>query len=410
MDQPEMETTGQRSEIENSLMPLLLVLARRIRLLVGVPLLSALIAFAYSQLTAPIFVATARILPPQYNEYTVSAMSNRFGGESQVGNSSLTLKNPTDLFVGILCSRTIVDAVIEKLRLKEHYGANSDYESHRKLQANSDIRAGKDGIVSISVSDVVPSMAAKIANAYVDEFYAFSTALAQQEARRRAEFFERATSRARELLLLADVELSNVERNTGFTRLEGQDLAIVQAAAEIQAEISAREVQLRTMSSYATPRNPDVRLIKQELANLRKELERLSTSRAAGQDGPFVELGRVPDVLMAHTQRRREVDYWEKVVELLGQFTELGKIDERRDMSLFQVLDRAVPPEFKSKPRTAVNMILAALGAGIACSVWVLATAYIAQRRARSSEFERHWQELVRAILSAVGFGERTLP
>ena len=54
--------------------------------------------------------------------------------------------------------------------------------------------------------------------------------------------------------------------------------------------------------------------------------------------------------MLAHTRGQREVDYWENIVQLLGKFTELGKIDERRDMSLFQVLDWAVPPEFKSKP------------------------------------------------------------
>ena len=397
-----MSTTKQtnRTEIENSLMPLILVLARRLRLLVGLPLLATVLAYAYSQIAEPVFIATARILPPQYNENTVSAMTNRFGGESQVGNSALTLKNPTDLFVGILHSRTIGAAVIETLALKQHYGVASDYAGHRALQSATDILAGKDGIVSISVSDRCPRMAAKIANAYVEEFYHFSAGLAQKEAGRRASFFEQAMSRAREELLRADVELSLIEQNTGFTRLNGQDEAIVQAAAEIQAEISAREVQLRTMASYATDTNPDVRLVSEELGNLRLELERLA-ARDGSDGNPILELGRVPEVLMSHTQKQRNVTYWEQVVLLLGQFTELGKIDERRDMSLFQLLDQAVPPEFKSKPRTAVNMILAAIGTGLFCLLWVLGTAYIDQRRRQSRLFEHQWRSLASTLREA---------
>ena len=103
---------------------------------------------------------------------------------------------------------------------------------------------------------------------------------------------------------------------------------------------------------------------------------------------------------MEHARSRREVEYWENIVELLGQFTELGKIDERRDMSLFQVLDYAVPPEFKSKPRTAVNVLLSTIGSGIACLLWVLASAYVGQRRERSPEFDRQWRQLLDLILN----------
>ena len=83
-------TAAQR----HSVLPLLLVIARRLRLLVGIPFLCAVLAVAYSLLVAPVYTATARILPPQYNENTVMAMQNQLGGESQLGNSALTLKNP----------------------------------------------------------------------------------------------------------------------------------------------------------------------------------------------------------------------------------------------------------------------------------------------------------------------------
>jgi len=392
-------SSGMHAEAD-SILPLLLTLARRRRFLIGVPFACAVLAVAYSLIAPPIYTATARILPPQYNENTVMAMQSQLGGESQLGNSALTLKNPTDLFIGILTSRTIVDAVIEAISLHSYYAEPEIGEVRKLLESATEIRAAKDGIVSISVDDTDREMAAVLANAYVDQFYAFSRSLARQQAAHRAEFYDTALEAARQQLVAADVELARTEKLTGFTRLTGQDEAIVQAAAELQAQISARDVQLKTMAAYATETNPDVRLIRRELSNLRAELAALQTPAAlsdgfdAASAGPFVGLGDVPDALFAHARSERDVEYWEDIVMLLGRFGELGKIDESRDISMFQVLDWAIPPHDKSKPRTRVNAILAALGSGFACLIWVLACANFMQRRAECPEYERQWQEL----------------
>ena len=393
-----------RDEQRHSVLPLLLVLARRLRFLVGVPVTCALVAVIYCLVSDPVYTATARILPPQYNENTVMAMQNQLGGESQLGNSALTLKNPTDLFVGILTSRTIVDSVIESFELQAYYEEPEIGEVRKKLYSVTDIRAAKDGIVSVSVEDTDREMAARLANAYVDKFYAFSQSLARQQATRRAEFYSTALESAKRELAVADVELMQTEKATGFTRLNGQDQAIVQSAVELQANIAAREIQLKTMSSYATESNPDVRIIRRELENLQAELAELVgpgnvESDGADENAAFVGIGGAPDALLQHARGKRDVEYWENIVLLLGRFSELGKIDERRDMSLFQVLDRAIPPHDKSKPRTRVAAILTGLATGFACLLWVLAVAYVEQRRSESADFDRQWCELVNAVL-----------
>ncbi len=296
--------------------------------------------------------------------------------------------------------------MIEANDLKNYYDEPAIGDARKTLDAATSIRAGKDGIVSISVDDTDRDMAARLANAYVDQFYVFSQSLARQQAVRRADFYAAALEAAQQELAAADIELARTEKLTGFTRLTGQDEAIVQSAAELQAQIAAREVQLKTMASYATENNPDFRLIRRELKNLRDELDALRTPSmtvdAAGA-APFVGLGNVPDALLAHARSKRDVQYWEDIVMLLGRFSELGKIDETRDISLFQVLDWAIPPHDKSKPRALVNAILAGLGSGFACLLWVLAGASVQQRCDESAEFQQQWRELKAAIWSFGG-------
>lgn len=390
----------------HSLMPVFLALARRRWLLLGVPALATAVVLVLNLTGTPIYSATARILPPQYNTATVNAMQNQPGGESQIGNSALTLKNPTDLFVGILMSRTILDAIIEKEQLAGYYHSNVPDDLRRMLLAATDIRAGKDGIVSVSVEDRDPTRAAGLANAYVDEFYAFASSLAKQQARLRSTFYDSALHSAQARLASADEALRASEAETGFTRLHGQDEAIVQSAAELQAQIAARETQLRTMLSYATETNPDVRLLRRELANLHTELAGLNATLAPSPDRapanghpPFVGIGRVPAELMRAGALKRDVQYWESIVMLLGKYAELGKIDETRDLSLFQVLDRAVPAQRKSRPRTTINVILTAVGSGTLSLIIALALEYVARRRRVSASFDAHWQLLISTLL-----------
>ena len=396
MASPPVQEEAERDELTQSIMPLLLVVARRFRFLVLTPLVCAIIAIVYCKLSDPIYTATARLLPPQYNENTVMAMQNQLGGESQLGNSALALKNPTDLFVGILTSRTIVDAVIERQGLMDYYGISQVSDARRKLGGATVIRAAKNGIVSVSVEDTDRQIAADLANAYVAEFYKFSQDLARQQASRRADFYARALDAARQNLDNADLRLLSTNKETGYAGIAGQDQTIVLSAAELQSRIATREIQLRTMSSYATDSNQDVVLIRKELKELRDALDELTkiTNGVESDGNAMVSLGAVPDTLLKFSQRRRDVRYWENIVELIGQLSELGKIDERRDLSLFQVLDHAIAPQDKSKPRTALAAILTFLGVGIVCLFWVLLQAYIGQRKTQSDLFEEQWSEL----------------
>jgi uncharacterized protein involved in exopolysaccharide biosynthesis len=59
----------------------------------------------------------------------------------------------------------------------------------------------------------------------------------------------------------------------------------------------------------------------------------------------------------------RNVKYYETIFELLAKQFELAKIDEAKNSSLIQVLDKAIPAEHKIKPRRAI-VTLAGVFAG----------------------------------------------
>jgi len=73
---------------------------------------------------------------------------------------------------------------------------------------------------------------------------------------------------------------------------------------------------------------------------------------------------------MENLRLLRDVKYFETIFELLAKQYEIARIDEARDASLIQVLDKAVEPEQKSKPKRALIVILSALVAGVITVSW----------------------------------------
>jgi len=68
----------------------------------------------------------------------------------------------------------------------------------------------------------------------------------------------------------------------------------------------------------------------------------------------------------------RDVKYYEFLYELLAKQYELTKLDEAKDATVIQVMDKAIEPDRKSKPRLGLIVLLSALVAGFVAILWLL--------------------------------------
>jgi uncharacterized protein involved in exopolysaccharide biosynthesis len=139
----------------------------------------------------------------------------------------------------------------------------------------------------------------------------------------------------------------------------------VAAVAGLQAAVTAQEVKLGAMRGYLADTAPDFKQAMTELANLRAQLAKQSTDSAkpaaAGQ-------GRAQG---DYVTRYREFKYQETLFDLFAKQFEMAKVDESREGANIQVLDKAYPPELKSKPIKAQIAIIATLATGFALLLFV---------------------------------------
>jgi uncharacterized protein involved in exopolysaccharide biosynthesis len=368
-------------ENEVSLLDLLIVLAKHKRLVLGVPFVVAIAAAIVGLLLPNIYTGTARLLPPQQSASAASALLNQLGGVlgglGGAAGGALGIRNPNDLYVGMLKSRTVADNLISRFELGKVYGTDYLSDTRKRLEKETTITAGRDGIITLEIDDKDPKRAADLANAYVDELMKLTNVLAVTEASQRRLFFEHQLVRAKDNLVGAEVAARQGLQKGGLAQVDAQGRSMIAVTARLRAEISVKEVQLGAMRTFAAEGNPELQRTQQELEALRRELSRIEGSSSVAAVGKGDVAGNSG---LDNLGRLRDVKYYEFLYELLAKQYELAKIDEARDATIIQVMDKAIEPDRKSKPRRSLIVLLAVLVASFAAIFW----AFIREAAARA--------------------------
>jgi uncharacterized protein involved in exopolysaccharide biosynthesis len=76
--------------------------------------------------------------------------------------------------------------------------------------------------------------------------------------------------------------------------------------------------------------------------------------KGGNSNDPLMPTGRMPSVGMEYLRKLRDVKYNETLYTLLAKQYELARLDEARDAVVIQVIDKAVQPERKVKPKRAI--------------------------------------------------------
>jgi uncharacterized protein involved in exopolysaccharide biosynthesis len=359
------------------------VLGRRKGLLAGATLAAMAASAAVALLIPASYTAEAVILPPQSDQSSQLLMMGSPAGLAGLGGlgSGLAgglLRNPAELYIGILKSRTIADALIARFRLQQVYGSKSLIGTRKALERHSSIETGKDLLIRIRIEDRDRTRAAQIANAYVDELHNRNSRLALTSAAQRRLFFEQQLAEERNSLADAEIAMKKMQQSSGLVFPSGQSEALMRSIASLRAEIAAREVQLQGMRMYATGDNPQVQVMETTLAGLHQQLQKLE---AGSGEELVVPARKIPETELEYLRKMRDFKYQETLFELLAKQYESARIDEAREAPLVQVVDSAVAPDRKSWPPRTLFVLVGGLLALIAASLFVLLQDYRVRMR-----------------------------
>jgi tyrosine-protein kinase Etk/Wzc len=337
----------------------------------------------------PMYTAKTTIMPPQQEQSNTSALFGQFSALASLGGmgGSLGLKNPSDLFIGILGSDSVTDAMIKRFDVIKRLNPKRYSDARNAVQKSAKFVAEKDGMISISVTDLDQNRAAAMANAYVDELYKLNNRLALGGTSQRRLFFEQQLAQEKDKLADAEVALKKTEEATGIIAPSGQTETVIRQVAQLQAEITSREVQLDALRTSSTEQNPDVVRLNTELSGLRQQLRDLE-SASTGKHVPgdiLLSTANVPQAGLEYIRKERDVKYHQFLFDLLARQYEAARIDEAKAAPVIQVVDPAYPPDKKSSPFRALWAIVGCALGFFLSTGWVFAS-HIYRRLAADEE------------------------
>lgn len=388
---------GRQDDDGIELLQLLLVIAHEKRMILRATAVAALLSAAVAMLLPGVYSARAVILPPQADHSglapaALGVLADLSSAQNRLGDA-LGLKSPTEIYIGMLKSRSVADALIRRFDLQSLYGADSMTTARDELDKHVYISNGIDGLISIVVDDEDARRAAALANAYVEELEKLTRRIAITEAAQRRLFIEQQIGLTQEKLAQAEDALKRTQERTGVFDLDNQGRAIIEAVAAIRAQAAAKEVQIATMQSFAAPGNPDLIRARQELAGLRTQIGKLERNNLSGNGDIMVATGKMPEAGLEYLRKLRELKNQQAVYEMLAGQYENARVDEMRNTVVIQVVDPAVVLDEESGPRRGLIVMLATLFTLMLAVMWAFAR--VAMVRVQQG-LEQHagWHEL----------------
>jgi uncharacterized protein involved in exopolysaccharide biosynthesis len=347
---------------------LMIAVAKHKKKIAAVTLSAAVLSVLVSLVLPPSYQASTKLLPPQQAQSSASLLLSQLGGLAGAAGAGGGLKNPNDLYIGILQSRTLADRIISQFNLKKVYETESQETARKRLEADTKITGGKEGLITIEVEAADKKLVAPLANAYVSQLFELMKTLAVTDASQRRLFYERQLAATRDNLAKAETVLKKTMDAEGMVSVDAESRAILETVARLKAQASAKEIQLTAMRAFLTPANPEYRRAEEELSGMRAELAKLENGSGNPADGAD-KAGGLKNITLL-----RELKYQQTLYETLAKQYEVARLDEAKDPPMIQVLDPAVEPERKAKPRRAIIVALSTALALLGSVCWALVT------------------------------------
>jgi len=343
-------------------------------------LASTLIAF----LIQARYKSTARLMPPDDSQsgglaMAAAALSGGAGSLGGIASEMLVLKSTSDIFVGILSSRTVQDKLIQQFDLKKLYGERRMEDARKDLAEHTDISVDrKSQIITVAVTDHDSKRAAALGEAYVAQLNRLVAELSTSSARRERIFLEERLQAVSKGLESAEKEFSQFSSKNSAIDIKEQGKAMVEAAATLQGQLIAAESELEGLKQIYTDNNVRVRSVKARMNELKHQLEKLGgkgEDAAAPSDQQqaslYPSIRRLPLLGVTYADLYRRTRVQEAVFESLTKEYELAKVQEVKEIPTVKVLDFPNIPDKKSFPPRMLIMFLGTAFAFAIATTWV---------------------------------------
>jgi tyrosine-protein kinase Etk/Wzc len=345
--------------------------------------------------------AKTTLLPPEKSSLGIGVPSSILGEFSALSGLSLPMTaTPSDVFAAIVKSRSVVVPVIQKENLMQVYKVSKLEHSLKEFFSHLKVTVENEGIITIEFEDRNRERAARIANLLVEELDRVNQLTSTSKAKNARIFIEERLNQTQKNLKAAEDSLRNFQERNKAIVLDEQMRASVQAAAELKAQLISTEIEMNVLSKNMSPNHPQIQQLKSRIKEIRRQLEILESGSqdSSSNEGLGVPFSQAPALSLELVRLTRELKIQEALFELLTQQYEQYKIEETKDTPTVQVLDKASPPESKSRPKRATLVLIAGLASLFLGVIFAFALEYIERTKKQQPEEFKILEDMISVV------------
>ncbi len=384
-------TPEERERGRNAFWWTLAVLYRRRYALLAVAFVTGVASVVLSLMLPLWYRAETRVLLPQSGGSSMLSMLESAvpGAGALIGGKG----GDYTRFLSILTSRTLLDRTVEAFDLETVYETRDHVDPRaaaiQALLGNTEFEVALDyDYLSVAVFDRDPARAAAMANFMVEELNREHIRLTSAHARQNRVFIGQRLDEAQTALDSAQAALQAFQEVHGILDVERQGGAFFEVLAQARADVARLEIQYGTLRRQYGEDNPQTQAARDALTAARATVRDALSGNDALMPVPLRDL---PGVSRQYAEHYQEVVTQAKIVEFILPLYEQARFDEEREAVAVQVLDEAVPPKRKAKPKRALVVL------GLTFSVLVLVTFFFLAR----AWWREHAAEVAQRLRSA---------
>jgi tyrosine-protein kinase Etk/Wzc len=347
------------------------------------------------------------VLPKAYRAYAVvyppSQGGDMLGLSSLVGDLPLGLLglgeggiSATD-FVPVLQSDRVAQAVAKRFDLENVYEVETREKLLMEIEDRLEVDLSREQFLSVSFEASTPQGAADQTNAFVEELDKALRLRKREQAGSLRQYFERRVAEAETEVNTAEMAYKQFQTENMAIDLEVQAKAQIETTGILVSELAELIIKKEVASRIMEPGHPKLQQFRIEIDATRQALDRMLMGAPPVSQAPddlpeiVIPFRDVPDLGLRALQLMRDIEIQNAIYKFVRQEYEKSKLEEDKEVAQVIVLDRAAPPDSRSKPRRSL-MVLLAGGLSLILSILF---AYVVEAMSNLDESNRgKWAEI----------------
>lgn len=308
----------------------------------------------YYKATTIFYPASPELANPELIFGYTSKVTDYFGSDRDL-----------DRLVEISVSNEVVDYMVAKFRLYDHYDIDSTskegpHKVRKRFRKLYSVLKNRNDAIELSIEDTDPQLAAAMANAARDKINAIGQRLIKNsQATLLATFEDNMTRKRTELAILGD-SLNTLKKFYNIYDAGSQGGQLAQNLTKAESEIIRGRARLEILENNPLIPQDTIQYIKADVRAYERELARL-TSPNVKDDRLNLErfnegLPKVSILGDLHFQGRKQLSYdLERYNQIMAAY--------KTDIPALQLVEIAETPRIKSRPGRTVIVLASVVAA-----------------------------------------------